>query len=86
MRISIYVTNGGFGGVLLALKHGLPMVVAGLHEGKNEIASRIGYFNFGINLNTETPKVEATSKAVETVANSIMYKVNVRRLADEFAD
>jgi UDP:flavonoid glycosyltransferase YjiC (YdhE family) len=50
-----YVTNGGYGGVLLGIQHKLPLVVAGVHEGKNEICARIGYFKLGINLKTETP-------------------------------
>jgi UDP:flavonoid glycosyltransferase YjiC (YdhE family) len=33
-RIDIYVTNGGYGGTLLAIEHALPMVVAGVNEGK----------------------------------------------------
>ncbi|MES2851014.1 MAG: glycosyltransferase, partial [Bacteroidota bacterium] len=51
----VYITNGGYGGVMLGIENKLPMVVAGVHEGKNEICARIGYFKYGINLKTETP-------------------------------
>ncbi len=44
-RTDIYITNGGYGGTLLAIDHALPMVAAGVNEGKNEICARIGYFN-----------------------------------------
>src|SRR4030095_6122592 len=50
-----YVTNGGDGGVLMGIQNKLPLVVAGVHEGKNEINARIGYFKLGIDLKTEKP-------------------------------
>lgn len=46
----VYITNGGYGGVMLGIENKLPLVVAGVHEGKNEICARIGYFKYGINL------------------------------------
>ena len=33
----VFVTNGGYGGVMFGISYGLPMVVAGVNEGKNEI-------------------------------------------------
>ncbi len=54
----VYITNEGYGGVMLAIENKLPMVLAGVHEGKNEINARIGYFKLGINLRTETPTPE----------------------------
>jgi len=81
----VYVTNGGYGGVMLAIDHNLPMVVAGIHEGKNEICTRIGYFNYGINLKTETPIPRQIQNAVfETIRNPL-YKQNVEELNREFA-
>lgn len=81
----VYVTNGGYGGVLLGIENELPLVVAGVHEGKNEINARIGYFELGINLNTERPKSTQIRKAVEQVINNKKYKENVMKLAKEFA-
>ncbi|MEO8406423.1 MAG: glycosyltransferase, partial [Chitinophagaceae bacterium] len=48
----VYITNGGYGGVMLGIENELPQVVAGIHEGKNEINARIGYFKLGVNLKT----------------------------------
>ncbi|MDQ4139325.1 MAG: glycosyltransferase, partial [Bacteroidota bacterium] len=56
--IDVYVSNGGYGGVLLSIENRVPMVVGGKHEGKNEICARVGYFNLGINLKTEAPGKE----------------------------
>jgi UDP:flavonoid glycosyltransferase YjiC (YdhE family) len=82
---NVYNTNGGYGGVLQSIKHHLPMVAAGLHEGKNEICSRIGYFKYGINLNTETPSVEAIRGAVESVLDDSIYKDNISKLSQELS-
>jgi UDP:flavonoid glycosyltransferase YjiC (YdhE family) len=81
----IFVTNGGYGGVMLAIQHQLPLVVAGVHEGKNEINARIGYFNLGINLGTETPKPQQLLTAITGVLRNDMYRKNVVNLAEEFS-
>ncbi len=82
---SVFVTNGGYGGTLLSIKNRLPMVAAGVHEGKNEVCKRIGYFKLGIDLGTETPDAPAIRLAVEEVLADPTYRENVTRLADEFA-
>ena len=80
----VYVTNGGYGGVMLAIENRVPMVTAGVHEGKNEICARVGYFKIGIDLKTELPKADQIRKAVEEITAGNEYKINVQNLADEF--
>jgi UDP:flavonoid glycosyltransferase YjiC (YdhE family) len=80
----VYITNGGYGGVLMGIQNQLPLVVAGVHEGKNEINARIGYFNLGINLKTETPTPEQIRVNVEQVFTNPVYKNNVIKLSQEF--
>lgn len=81
----VYITNGGYGGVMLGIENHLPLVVAGVHEGKNEICARVGYFKLGINLKTEKPAPEQIRTAVEKVIADSTYKTNINRLAAEFA-
>jgi len=81
--VHLYITNGGYSGTLLAIKHRLPIVAAGLYEGKNEICNRVGYFNYGINLNTETPEPQQIKEAVQKVLSNPMYSRNVAQLASE---
>lgn len=81
----VYVTNGGYGGVMLSIQNKLPMVAAGVHEGKNEICARIGYFKLGFNLKTERPSPYQIKSAVDKVLNSNMFKENVSKLAKEFS-
>jgi UDP:flavonoid glycosyltransferase YjiC (YdhE family) len=81
--VSVYVTNGGYGGVMLALKHRLPIIAAGIQEGKNEIAARIDYAGIGIDLKTETPKPSQIRRAVNRVLTDDQYRKQVRRLGEE---
>jgi MGT family glycosyltransferase len=81
----LYITNGGYGGVMLGIQNELPLVVAGVHEGKNEICSRVGYFKLGLNLKTETPKPGQVANAVKEVLNNPVYKTNVINLREEFS-
>ncbi|MGN6490524.1 MAG: glycosyltransferase [Agriterribacter sp.] len=83
---SVYITNGGYGGVMLGIQNKLPMVVAGVHEGKNEICARVGYFKLGVNLKTEKPTPDQVKQAVAKIAESNEYKQNVTRLAAEFME
>jgi UDP:flavonoid glycosyltransferase YjiC (YdhE family) len=81
----VYVTNGGYGGVLLSIENKLPLVTAGIHEGKNEINARVGYFELGINLKTETPTPAQIRASVEEVLGNPVYKRNVGKLNREFS-
>jgi MGT family glycosyltransferase len=81
---SVFITNGGYGGVMLSIEHNVPLVVAGVHEGKNEINARVGYFRLGINLKTEVPSREQIIKSVEEVFTNPEYKKNVKKLGAEF--
>lgn len=83
--VDVYVTNGGMGGVMLGIQNSLPMVAAGVHEGKNEITARIGYFNLGVNLKTEKPKPAQVKAAVEEVIHNPVYRKNVKKLSREMA-
>ena len=79
-----YITNGGYGGVMLGIQNKLPLVVAGVHEGKNEICARVGYFKYGINLKTETPSPAQIKHAVNEVMDNNVYKQNINKLGEEF--
>lgn len=85
-QVDAYVTNGGYGGVLLGIQNKIPMVVAGVHEGKNEINARIGYFKLGIDLKTEKPSPTQIRQGVEAILQNRLYRRNVIKLASEFED
>jgi UDP:flavonoid glycosyltransferase YjiC (YdhE family) len=81
----VFVTNGGYTAAILSIRNKLPMVAAGLHELKNEVCARIGYFKYGINLETEKPSPEAIYNAVIEIMKNKIYKNNVTNLCNEFA-
>ena len=82
---NVYVTNGGYGGVLLSIQNNLPMVVGGIHEGKLEINARVEYFKLGVNLRTEKPTADQIKRGVEEVLGKKIYKENVKALNQEFS-
>lgn len=77
----VFITNGGYGGVLQSLSLGVPIVAAGVHEGKSEICARVGYFKVGINLKTETPTPRQLAIAAEEVMNEMEYHANANHIA-----
>ena len=65
-RTKLFVTNGGYGSVLLALSNGVPLLAAGVREGKNDVNVRIEYSGAGIDL-----RMLSISEAVTTVRRGI---------------
>jgi UDP:flavonoid glycosyltransferase YjiC (YdhE family) len=81
----VLITNGGFGGVQQALRHGTPLVLAGQTEEKFEGNIRVAATGAAINLATDTPAVADIRAAVETVLTDADYRKNAERLAAEYA-
>jgi UDP:flavonoid glycosyltransferase YjiC (YdhE family) len=84
-RVDLLVTNGGYGTVNMALKAGVPMVVAGLEADKIEIAARVGWSGAGINLATDHPTSEAIRAAARRVLSEPQFRAQAARFAEEFA-
>jgi len=80
----VFICNGGYGSVLLALSHGVPLLVAGVREGKNDVNAHVDYFKVGIDLCTESPKPADIARGVERLLSEPQWKQNVTRLRDEF--
>lgn len=84
-RTSVMVTNGGYGGVQLALSHGVPLVVAGTTEDKPEVAARVAWSGAGINLRTATPTANSVRDAVRDMLSKPDYRRHAKRLSEEYA-
>jgi MGT family glycosyltransferase len=80
---SVFVTNGGFGSVLAAMRHGVPVVAAGKREGKNDINARIGWNRLGVDLRSERPGPARIRAAVRRVLDHPVYAGNVAKLRAE---
>ncbi|WP_043498486.1 glycosyltransferase [Georgenia sp. SUBG003] len=82
-RTSVMITNGGYGGVLQALRHGVPLVVAGGDLDKPEVAARIGWHGAGIDLRTGTPRPDAVADAYRRVTTDRSFQASAERLGAE---
>jgi UDP:flavonoid glycosyltransferase YjiC (YdhE family) len=83
-RTDLFICNGGYGSVLLSLSKGVPLLTAGIREGKNDINAHVDYFNVGIDLRTESPKSNDIRHAAERLLSEPRWKQNAARLRDEF--
>ena len=84
-KVDVFVTNGGFGSVNLALSKGVPMVIGGDTEDKIFTANRVSWTGTGINLETGRPTGEQIRTAVRAVLSDKKYKNDATRLQKEFA-
>jgi UDP:flavonoid glycosyltransferase YjiC (YdhE family) len=82
---SVYVTNGGYGGVQYALSAGVPIVAAGTSEDKPEVANRVAYSGVGRNLRTATPTPLQVRDAVRSLLDEPSYRAAAGRVARELA-
>lgn len=83
--LSLVITNGGYGGVQMALRHGVPLVVAGGSEEKPEIAARVAWCGAGIDLRTGEPSEKKLRKAVQQLREEPRYREKAGELGAEMA-
>jgi MGT family glycosyltransferase len=84
-KTAVMVTNGGYGGVQIALTHGVPLVVAGTTEDKPEVAARVAWSGAGLNLKTATPTPAQVRTGVRTLLDHPRYRDRAGVLAREYA-
>ncbi|WP_133764928.1 nucleotide disphospho-sugar-binding domain-containing protein [Amnibacterium kyonggiense] len=84
---AVMVTNGGFGAVHHALRHGLPLVVAGTSEDKVEVNARVRWAGVGIDLHQQRVEPDAVREAVLHVLDErARFRRAAARLARAIAD
>ena len=84
-RTAVYVTNGGYGGVQYALRHGVPIVATGGKEDKPEVGARVAWSGVGRRIRSERPKPVALRRAILDVLNQPKYRRASNRIAAEMA-
>lgn len=85
-QTAVMVTNGGYGGVQLALSHGVPLVIWGTSEDKPETAARVAWSGAGVRLRGRRPPgpTEVRDAVLEVLGNP-RYRERARALAAEYA-
>jgi len=76
----VVVTNGGFGGIQTAIRHGVPLVVAGRTEDKAETCSRVAWSGIGVDLRRQRPTAKAIRQGVREVLTSGSYAARAQEL------
>jgi MGT family glycosyltransferase len=82
-RADLFICNGGFGSVLLALSNGVPVLSAGKLEGKNDVNARLAYAGVGLDLGSERPSAATIARGVKRVLGDPRYAANVGRVRAE---
>jgi MGT family glycosyltransferase len=83
--VDVMVTNGGYGGVQMALANGVPLVVAGATEEKPEVAAHVEFAGVGINLKTLKPTEHQLQRAIHDVLNNPRYTQRAQELQQEYS-
>jgi len=79
-HVDVMITNGGYGGVQYALRHGVPLIVAGQSSDKAEVAARVAYSGAGINLKAARPRAADIAAAVDDISRDVGYRAAAQRV------
>jgi UDP:flavonoid glycosyltransferase YjiC (YdhE family) len=83
--VDAYVTNGGYGGVTIALANGVPVISGGTTEDKAEVGQRAAYTGVGINLKTNRPSEQKLRDAILTILSEPGFRTRATAIQAEFA-
>lgn len=77
----VFITNGGFGGVSLAIYHGIPIIVAGETEEKPIVGQKVAQAGIGIDLGTASPSILQIRAAIYACLHNPQIQANCTRLS-----
>ena len=80
----VFVTNGGWTGVLLALAHGVPVLQVGKTEEKADIGRRVEWAGAGLHLGKGHPQPQRLARGLERLERP-KYARGARRIAQSLA-
>jgi MGT family glycosyltransferase len=83
-KTAIFITNGGFTGVVQALSYGVPVIAAGSTEEKPMVAARVAWSGAGVDLKTGRPSPEEIRKAVHTILGDAAFQRRAKELKVSF--
>ncbi|ASO20119.1 MGT family glycosyltransferase [Actinoalloteichus hoggarensis] len=83
-HVDVLVSNGGYGGVQQALRHGVPLVLAGDTEDKIEVCAKVSWAGAAVSLGTGDPDEADIRKAVDSVLDDPLCRDRARELRAEY--
>ena len=83
--VDAFVTNGGYGGVMIALSHGVPVISGGTTEDKSEVGARVAYAGVGVNLKTNRPSPRQVKDAVRKLLDDPGFRDRARAISASLA-
>lgn len=78
------VSNGGYGAVIQALQHGVPLVVAGEGQDKAVTNAIIQWSGVGLHIGGRSPGLEKIREGVESVLSDVSYKAKANGIRQSF--
>lgn len=78
--LDVFITNGGFGSVQMAIYHGVPIIVSGKTEDKPYVGKRVEEMGVGINLKPPITQGELKNAIIEC-----LYNKEIRETCKEMA-
>ena len=83
-RVSVLVSNGGYGGGALRARPRRALVVAAPQE-KPEFVARVNWSGVGVGVRSQRPRADRLRTAVRRVLSEPAYARRARQLRDELA-
>ncbi|HEX6178412.1 MAG TPA: nucleotide disphospho-sugar-binding domain-containing protein [Thermoanaerobaculia bacterium] len=84
-HVDLLVTNGGYGSIQIALRHGVPVVAIGKTEEKPEIVNRVEWSGVGRGIKVRIPSARQIRTLVREVLDEPAYRVRAEIVRDEMA-
>jgi len=84
-RVSVMVTNGGYGGMHYALANGVPLVVVGATEEKPEAVARVNWSGVGIGFRRQRARPTEVRSAIRRILTDRSYRDRAHAFAAECA-
>jgi MGT family glycosyltransferase len=84
--VDVMVTNGGYNGVLAALRNGVPLIVHGAQSDKPEIGARVDWSGAGVRLRQKRVRPSDVLEAITRVLATEQYAARAKALQRNFAE
>jgi UDP:flavonoid glycosyltransferase YjiC (YdhE family) len=84
-HVDAYVTNGGYGGLHFAMRHGVPILSAGATEDKPDLAARVSWSGVGIGMRAQRANPAKVRAAVRRLLDEDRFRARAQQVAEEMA-